>query len=681
LKRIFTFSLILSIIFSQFPLKSEVNAAEMEPLISVKLVNYLGNKSEVTVKSTDSYAVKNSSIRLKTNTEYKIKIASGGVALYLGSELVGNFTSIDLTPYSYESPLVINGRSYLGEFSFMNENNYVRPINTLPIEDYLKGVVPFEMPASWNLEALKSQTISARTYAMRQVNANKVINDTTSYQVYGGYTWSENSSKAVDQTFGRVLKHNNSLIDAVYSSSNGGKTESNQNAWGSSPLPYFPIKNDSYDIATPWNVILLKKQIDLTGKDLKNSNAWWNSTSERDQQITSNIKTWMKSNGYSGKTIKIVNIPKLTLTNKSSGGRVTKGNLSVDFIVKDELDSNRNIKIQKLVLSDVAASKIREAIGLSYIKSYFMTDMSESSSSISIKGKGYGHGVGLSQYGAKKMGELGKSYSEIVSFYYPGTTLLSQYSTKQPRTGFKVISPPKVNRVSNLDKKLTGTSEPGAAIKAIVNGTQIGTTSVGSDGKFLINITAQKAGTSLSVTASFNGSTSNPTVIKVVDKIAPQAPGVNTINNNTAYITGKTEAYATVIAKIGTHTYTGRAYSNGNYKITIPVTNAGTSISIIAQDSSGNSSTAMIKSVTRVGPNLPKVNAVYTTSTLIQGTSEKNMTIQVKIGSKVYKTKSSNIGSYKLTIPKQKAGTKIAINVIDSKGKISATRTLTSVSR
>ncbi|MET3196654.1 SpoIID/LytB domain-containing protein [Bacillus sp. OAE603] len=680
MKRLFTFSLILSIIFSQFPFNSEVNAAEMEPLISVKLVNYLGNKNEVTVKSTDSYAVKNSSIRLQPNTEYKIKITSNGVALYLGDELLGNFTSIDLVPFQYESPLLINGRSYLGNFSFVNENNYVRPINTLPMEDYLKGVVPFEMPASWNLEALKAQTISARTYAMRQVNANKVINDTVSYQVYGGYTWNENSSKAVDQTFSRVLKYNNSLIDAVFSSSNGGKTESNENAWGSSPLPYFPIKNDPYDSATPWSVALFKTQIDLTGKDLKDSNSWWNTISERDEQITTNIKTWMKSNGYSGKTIKIVKIPKLTLTNPSSGGRVTKGNLSVDFIAKDELDTNGNIKIQHLNLTDVAASKIRAAIGLSYIKSYLMTDMNESSSSISIKGKGYGHGVGLSQYGAKNMGEQGKSYSEIVNFYYPGTTLSSQYSTKQPRTGFKVTAP-KVSSVSNLDQQLTGTSEPGAVIKVSANGDQIGTTEVGSDGKFLVNIPVQKAGTSLSITATFNGIISNPTLIKVVDKIAPSTPVVNTINNNSAYITGKSEAYATVTAKIGTHTYTGRAYSNGNYKIAIPVTNAGTSISISAKDSSGNSSAAAIKSVTRVGPNLPKVNAVYTTSALVQGTAEKYLTIQVKIGSKVYKTKSYSTGVYKLTIPKQKAGTKVSVNAIDSKGNISATRTISVVAR
>lgn len=680
MKKLLTFSLILSIIFSQFPFDSEVNATEMEPLISVKLVNYVGNKNEVTVKSSDSYAVKNSSIRLQPNTEYKIKIAADGVALYLGDELLENRTSLDLTPYQYESPLLINGRSYLGDFSFINENNHVRPINTLPMEDYLKGVVPFEMPASWDLEALKAQTISARTYAMRQVNANKVINDTISYQVYGGYTWNENSSKAVDQTFSRVLKYNNSLIDAVFSSSNGGKTESNANAWGSSALPYFPIKNDPYDSATPWAIALFKTQVDLTDMDLKDSNSWWDSISERDEQITSNIKTWMKSNGYSDQTIKIVKIPKLTLTNPSSGGRVTKGNLSVDFIAKDELDTDGNIKIQQLHLTDVAASKIRAAIGLSYIKSYLMTDLNETSSSISIKGKGYGHGVGLSQYGAKKMGELGKSYSEIVSFYYPGTTLSSQYSTKQPRTGFKVTAP-KVSSVSNLDQKLTGTSEPGAVIKVSANKNQIGTTEVGSDGKFSVTIPLQKAGTNLTITASFNGFISKPTVMKVVDQRAPATPVVNTINNNSAYITGKSEAYAMVTARIGTHTYTGRAYSNGNFKIAIPVTNAGTSISITAKDTSGNSSAQVVKSVTRVGPNLPKVNAVYTTSTIVQGTAEKYMTIQVKIGSKVYKTKAYSTGEFKQIIPYQEAGTKISINAIDSNGNVSATRTISVVAR
>ncbi|WP_088043470.1 SpoIID/LytB domain-containing protein [Bacillus sp. EAC] len=678
MKKLFTFSLILAIIFSQFPLKSQVNAEGIEPLISVKLVNYLGNKSEVTVKSAEVYAVKNSSIKLQANTEYKIKVAASSVSLYLGDVLLGTYPSIDLVPFNYNVPLMINGRSYLGNVSFKNENNYVRPINTLPIEDYLKGVVPNEMPASWNIEALKAQTISARTYAMRYANTNKTIDDTISYQVYGGYTWNTNSTKAVDDTFSRVLKYNNQLIDAVFSASNGGKTESNANAWGSTALPYLPIKNDPYDIAKEWNVTLHKTQIDLTKLDLKNADSWWTSTNEVDQEISSNIKTWMKSNGYSAKDIKIVKINKLDLTTPTSGGRMSKGNLTVDFIVKGELEADGSLKVQHLNLTEVASSKIRAAIGLRKIQSYLVTNTNATTTSISLKGKGDGHGVGLSQYGAKKMGESDKNYQDIVSFYYPGTTLSAQYSTKQPRTGYKIYTP-KVNSVSNVDKQLTGKSEPDTMITLVANGKVLANAKTDSKGVFVLNIPIQKAGTNLTITASFEGFESDPTVIKVLDKMAPVKPVINNVNNNAAYVTGKSEAYSTVTVKIGTKTYTTKAYSTGSFKIVIPVQKAGTLISVTAKDSSGNISSVTSVNVVRVGPNMPTLNAVYSASTLVQGTAEKYLTIQVKIGTKLYKAKVYSTGTYKLAIPKQKVGTKISVNAIDSKGNTSATKAITVV--
>ena len=113
----------------------------------------------------------------------------------------------------------------------------------LYIEEYLKGVVPKEMPALWHMEALKAQTIAARTYALS--NQSRVIDDTISYQVYGGAEGHINSDKAIAETNGLVLKYNNNLVSAVFSSSNGGVTELNSNVWTTSTLPYFSIQEDS----------------------------------------------------------------------------------------------------------------------------------------------------------------------------------------------------------------------------------------------------------------------------------------------------------------------------------------------------------------------------------------------------------------------------------------------------
>ncbi len=441
-KRFFILSLILVVMVSQFSFFTHASAEEVEPTISVKLINYLGNKSEITIKPTDVYIVKDTAIKLAANVEYVVKTTSNGVALYQGSQCLGTFTSFEIIPSQYSAPLFINGREYLGKVSFTNEDGkYVRPINTLPLEDYVKGVVPNEMPVSWNTEALKVQAVAARTYARQYVN--QVINDTISYQVYGGHTWYDRSTKAVDDTFGEVLTYKNSLISAVFSASNGGRTESNVNAWGSAALPYFTIKDDPYDIAKAWNFTVQKQQLDLSNRDLKNPSSWWNEVNEADTQVTANIKSWMLANGYEGKDIKIVNIPKLSLYAPSSGGRVTKGDIKVEYVVKNELDAAGSLSMQHLDFTGAAASKIRAMIGNRIILSYLVTNVNENETSITIQGKGDGHGVGMSQYGAKAMGEAGKSYKEILDFYYTGATLSSSYQTKAEKEEAPAELPPK----------------------------------------------------------------------------------------------------------------------------------------------------------------------------------------------------------------------------------------------
>ncbi|NGY75625.1 SpoIID/LytB domain-containing protein [Bacillus megaterium] len=75
------------------------------------------------------------------------------------------------------------------------------------------------MYTSWHADALKSQAVAARTYALSY--ASNTIDDTTKYQVYGGYEWYNSTNSAVDETFGKVLKYNGALINSVFSSSNG----------------------------------------------------------------------------------------------------------------------------------------------------------------------------------------------------------------------------------------------------------------------------------------------------------------------------------------------------------------------------------------------------------------------------------------------------------------------------
>ncbi len=403
-------------------LNINMSAESIEPKIKVKLVNYLGNKSEITIKPAGAYFIEDSTVRLTSGKSYLVKYDNNKITLIDGTITLYSAENVNLLPSSETDYLSINNRNYLGSFQFVPENSkYVRPINEIYMEDYLKGVVPSEMYASWNREALKTQAVAARTYALSYKSVT--IDDTINYQVYGGYTWNPNSTAAVDETKGEVLKVNGRLISAVFSASNGGKTESNANVWGSSPLSYLPIKEDQFDAKTAWKFSVSKQQFNPTGLT-------WSQMKEKDTTIIDTIKAWMSTHGYAGKEIKITAIPVLSLHTPTSGGRVSKGNISVEFLTKDRIDENGAYIPQKLEYKNVAASQIRAMVGNRMMLSYLVSTIAETAETITVSGLGDGHGVGLSQWGAQNRANAGQKYNEILGFYYVGAALVKEYGDR-----------------------------------------------------------------------------------------------------------------------------------------------------------------------------------------------------------------------------------------------------------
>ncbi|WP_155889952.1 SpoIID/LytB domain-containing protein [Peribacillus kribbensis] len=402
-----------------------VNASSEEPRVQVKLKNYLGNKSQITVVPDIAYSTNIKGVTLLPKVNYSLEVTSEGIRILENSKEIGRGIQIDVKPITEKGPLSINGRLYLGDFSFTKEGNYVRPINSIGLEDYLKGVVPAEMPASWNDEALKSQAVAARTYAM---GYGKTIDDTTTYQVYGGYSWYEKSSKAVDDTKGQVIAYNGKPIgsDAFFTSSNGGVTETNSNVWGGTARPYLTIKQDPYDPKTKWSFGIKKVQIDTSKLDLTKADTWWNTVGETEQTAeVKNMKSWLTANGY-GTNIKIIGVPQLSFGGVKSGGRVTTGSITIDYFT---LEQGKAVS-HRLVKDSMNASSIRAIFGLSLMKSYLVQSVSTTGDRILVTGAGYGHGVGLSQYGARNAGDPitgKKNYKEILAFYYENTNIISAY--------------------------------------------------------------------------------------------------------------------------------------------------------------------------------------------------------------------------------------------------------------
>ncbi|MGG0720098.1 SpoIID/LytB domain-containing protein [Robertmurraya massiliosenegalensis] len=385
-KRLLVLLIALALVFpSAFSNTTEAAA----DTISIKLSNYIGNKTELQFSFTGEHTLnEDTSIKLTANKKYKAKIESGKIDLYDpdGKKLKTFSSSFTISAKSYSTSSVhtIYGnttRGYLGDIKYEVEGGkYVRPTNiNIPFEDYLKGVVPREMPALWNLEALKAQAVAARTYSAGSIGTTQP--DTQSFQVYGGYDWHPNSSKAVDDTKGKVLKYNGSRISAVYSSSNGGYTESNSNLWGSAQVPYLPAKKDTYDPQNPWSFNFKKEQIDVRKLNLAKPQEWWSSTNEANATIANGIKNSLYSlSSYKDTEIKLVSIPELSLSGKNSSGRSTNASLKVTFFVKDKASNSFRMQNGKVrTYSETlkkTANEMRTILGASNMKSTLLTEQS-----------------------------------------------------------------------------------------------------------------------------------------------------------------------------------------------------------------------------------------------------------------------------------------------------------------
>ncbi len=246
----------------------------------------------------------------------------------------------------------------------------------IELEEYVIGVVGAEMPALFNIEALKSQAIIARTYALKANSKGIVLKDNESNQSYktnqelqqvwgGNYqTYYNKVKKAVNDTEGMVLTYNGNYIEAVYHSTSNGMTESSVNVWGNY-YPYLVSVSSQYDNL---NVSFIKN-IEIDYQEL--------------------------SNKFGFDVNKETNI---ILDGKTSGNRV------------------ESVKIEEHVYKGI---DFRNVLGLRSAD----FDIQKNDTGIVFTTRGYGHGVGMSQYGANGMAKNGYGYEAILKHYYQGVSI------------------------------------------------------------------------------------------------------------------------------------------------------------------------------------------------------------------------------------------------------------------
>ena len=153
------------------------------------------------------------------------------------------------------APLTLDGREYHGTLALRSRGGGVSVVNGLPLDTYLRGVVPSESPSHWPTAALEAQAVAARSYAVSELRPNSWYDlvPTTADQVYAGVrAETPHSDHAVYATLGQVLTYGGRVARTYYSSSSGGRTESVQDAWpGSAPVPYLRSVPDPYDTYSP----------------------------------------------------------------------------------------------------------------------------------------------------------------------------------------------------------------------------------------------------------------------------------------------------------------------------------------------------------------------------------------------------------------------------------------------
>jgi hypothetical protein len=235
---------------------------------------------------------------------------------------------------------------------------------------------------------------------------------------------------------------------------------------------------------------------------------------------------------------------------------------------------------------------------------------------------------------------------------------------------------PKVNAVSNQDTVVTGSTEAGAEVHVKIDKKVIGKGNAKSDGTFSITIPKQPASTKLGVIAKDAASnySSNTFVTVSAAQTKPALPTVNTLTEKSTAVTGTGEKNASIYIKVGGKIIaSGKIDGNGKFSIKIPAQKAGTEVTAVLQNKVGYSPYKIVKVQDTTPPAPPAVNAVTSLSTSISGKTEANAVITIKSGTKLIASgKADGKGQFKVTIPKQKAGVKLAVTAKDAAGNTSS---------
>lgn len=273
-----------------------------------------------------------------------------------------------------------------------------KKVEVMLLEEYIKGVVAAEMPADFSLEALKAQAVAARTYAYARkmgmylpddnphpdadictdsAHCQAWISKDAAMKKWGIFSAFRNWNrivKAVEETRETIITYEGGIINPVFHSNSGGRTENAEDVWACNAVPYLQS---------------------VTSEGEEGNVSYKNQVVIKDEDFKAAVKKKYPSAKFSDKDL----LKQIDIIDYTQGGRVN------------------NIKIGNIII------KGTDFRALFSLKSANFTLKREDKNEVRVTTIGYGHGVGMSQWGANHLASNGGSFDEIIRYYYQGVEL------------------------------------------------------------------------------------------------------------------------------------------------------------------------------------------------------------------------------------------------------------------
>lgn len=471
LLRLFLMMLISLLLFSSFSIHAN---AQTQSTIRVWLKR-LQVTDSLSISVQGNYMLEGGQMTFADGAEMTVVLRDGQLVLHSGSMAVVMGKQMKLLRCEGETSgaLMLAGNSglYEGDLLLSVSDGVIRPVLHIFVEDYLLGVVPYEMGDSFPLEALKAQAIAARTYALQRsgnTQADYDVEDTTNDQAYRGRSSSSPlSEQAVRETEGLCGAYKGKLASCYYSASNGGQTELGQHVWPKDDpdiYGYMDMRDDPYDYENDASVV---KRFTLQKRPGENGVG-----PALHSALVSALKPQLEARGYEAEDDLVVFDEILSVTAAAPkypepSRMMTELRFEVRLSVRECLyrDTSMADNAQTAYtpapdatptptprptatpayspykrLGDVftvtlpvfgAADK---AMGLSInVSQNELLEVFDIGSAFMLESRRFGHGVGMSQRGAEQMArKYGKTYEEILSFYYPTMDVMDYDAQRKP---------------------------------------------------------------------------------------------------------------------------------------------------------------------------------------------------------------------------------------------------------